>query len=126
MRSENKRKGDIGEEIASKWLETNKCFKILDRNYSTRYGEIDIIAQDKDFYVFVEVKYRCGNAYGYPYEAVTASKQDRIAKSALCYIQEKELDSIVPVRFDVVEIIQDKNDDRKYIRHTENAFEWSN
>ncbi|MEA4972049.1 MAG: YraN family protein [Candidatus Metalachnospira sp.] len=130
MRSENRKKGDMGEAIASKWLEANKNFKILTRNYSTRYGEIDIIAQDNDVYVFVEVKYRCGNAHGYPYEAVTSSKQNKIAKSALCYMQEKGLDSTTPVRFDVVEIIEnridDRIDDRKYIRHTENAFEWSN
>lgn len=126
MKSRNRAKGDIGEEIASNWLEKNKNFIILDRNYSTRYGEIDIIAQNNEFYVFVEVKYRCGNTHGYPYEAVTLTKQDKIGKSALCYIQKKELDINIPVRFDVVEISEDKISGVKYIRHTENAFEWSN
>ena len=126
MKSRNRVKGDIGEKIASSWLEKNKNFIILDRNYSTRYGEIDIIAQDHDFYVFVEVKYRYGNTHGSPYEAVTPAKQDKIAKGALCYMQKNELDINVPIRFDVVEISEDKDSGAKYIRHTENAFEWSN
>lgn len=124
MKSINRQRGDMGEVIASKWLETNKDFNILERNYSTRYGEIDIIARDNEFFVFIEVKYRRGNSYGYPYEAVTLSKQNRIAKSALCYIQEKKYDTGIPIRFDVVEILE--NEGRKYIRHTENAFDWSN
>jgi len=126
MKSENRAKGDIGETIASKWLVVNRNFSILERNYSTRYGEIDIIAQDNDFYVFVEVKYRNGDLHGYPYEAVTQSKQNRIAKSALCYLQLKGLDSNTPIRFDVVEILVNKDNGKKYIRHTANAFEWSN
>lgn len=126
MRSINRKKGDIGEDISSKWLEINKNYCILERNYSTRYGEIDIIAQDNNFYVFIEVKYRSSNSHGLPYEAVTLPKQDRIAKSALCYMQKKGLDINTPIRFDVVEILESGNEDKKYIKHTENAFEWSN
>ncbi len=100
MRSINRKKGDIGEDIASKWLEINKNYCILERNYSTRYGEIDIIAQDNNFYVFIEVKYRSSNSHGLPYEAVTLPKQDRIAKSALCYMQKKDLTSTH--RFDLM------------------------
>ena len=91
----------------------------MERNYAARGGEIDIIALDGDTTVFVEVKYRESDVSGYPSEAVTEKKQERIIKTAMKYISETGNDNI---RFDVAEIM-DRNG-RKYIRYIENAFEW--
>lgn len=119
----NKRRiGNIGEDIAVKWLVKNKNYNILDRNYSTGYGEIDIIAEDGKALVFIEVKFRNGTDFGYPYEAVNKNKQRRICKAALQYVQEKYNTADINIRFDVVELI--KKDGVYYIRYTENAFEW--
>lgn len=119
----NKRSiGNIGEDIAVKWLVKNKNYNILDRNYSTGYGEIDIIAEDGKALVFIEVKFRNGTDFGYPYEAVNKNKQRRICKAALHYVQKKYNTADINIRFDVVELI--KKDGVYYIRYTENAFEW--
>lgn len=119
----NKRSiGNIGEDIAVKWLVKNKNYNILDRNYSTGYGEIDIIAEDGKALVFIEVKFRNGTDFGYPYEAVNKNKQRRICKAALQYVQEKYNNDDINMRFDVAEIIN--KDGVYYIRYTENAFEW--
>ena len=119
----NKRSiGNIGEDIAVKWLVKNKNYNILDRNYSTGYGEIDIIAEDGKALVFIEVKFRNGTDFGYPYEAVNKNKQRRICKSALQYVQKKYNTADINIRFDVVELI--KKDGVYFIRYTENAFEW--
>ena len=119
----NKRSiGNIGEDIAVKWLVKNKNYNILDRNYSTGYGEIDIIAEDGKALVFIEVKFRNGTDFGYPYEAVNKNKQCRICKAALQYVQKKYNNDDINMRFDVAEIIN--KDGVYYIRYTENAFEW--
>ena len=119
----NKRSiGNIGEDIAVKWLVKNKNYNILDRNYSTGYGEIDIIAEDGKALVFIEVKFRNRTDFGYPYEAVNKNKQCRICKAALQYVQKKYNTADINIRFDVVELI--KKDGVYYIRYTENAFEW--
>ena len=119
----NKRSiGNIGEDIAVKWLVKNKNYNILDRNYSTGYGEIDIIAEDGKALVFIEVKFRNGTDFGYPYEAVNKNKQRRICKATLQYVQKKYNTADINIRFDVVELI--KKDGVYYIRYTENAFEW--
>ena len=119
----NKRSiGNIGEDIAVKWLVKNKNYNILDRNYSTGYGEIDIIAEVGKALVFIEVKFRNGTDFGYPYEAVNKNKQCRICKAALQYVQKKYNTADINIRFDVVELI--KKDGVYYIRYTENAFEW--
>ena len=119
----NKRSiGNIGEDIAVKWLVKNKNYNILDRNYSTGYGEIDIIAEDGKALVFIEVKFRNGTDCGYPYEAVNKNKQRRICKAALQYVQKKYNNDDINMRFDVAEIIN--KDGVYYIRYTENAFEW--
>ncbi|MCD8036603.1 MAG: YraN family protein [Clostridiales bacterium] len=117
-----KNKREIGTEAENKaaiWIEKNKAYEILERNYCRRTGEIDIIAKDGETLVFIEVKYRRDASCGYPAEAVTRNKQRHIMDTALMYIQEKGGSF---GRFDVAEIME-KNGEA-YIRYTENAFEW--
>lgn len=84
----NRQFGNIGEEIACKYL-TDNGYKILARNvHYSRFCELDIIAQDKKTTVFVEVKTRKTDTFGTPMEAITKTKYENIKKGALNYLQE--------------------------------------
>ena len=110
----NKVYGSIGEDLANKYL-TQKGYKIVERNYKNRIGEIDIIALDKGVIVFVEVKYRHNDKFGMPREAVNKNKQFKIRQVATLYLKIKhKFDS--KCRFDVIEILDDK------ITHLETCF----
>ena len=106
--------GRAGEKLAVDFLK-KKGFKILKTNYKTVVGEIDIIAQDKDYIVFIEVKTRSSDNYGVPSEAVDRKKQEKYYKTATFYLQ-KEKKTDANCRFDVVEI------ENGQINHIFNAF----
>lgn len=113
-----KNKRDLGkqkESLACELLKMNG-YQIIERNYSCRLGEIDIIAKDGMYLVFVEVKYRKNTASGFGFDAVDDRKQKKIRNTSLYYLttQKKSID--IPVRYDVIEII-----DRKY-RIQKDAF----
>ena len=93
--------GDIGENEATKYLKKNK-YKILERNFRKKYGEIDIIAKKGENIAFVEVKTRKNDAFGRASEFVDWKKQERIKKTAFSYISEKELQG--DFSFDIVEV----------------------
>jgi len=76
--------GRLGEELAVKELRKNK-YKILERNFRTRFGEVDIIAVDRDVLVLVEVKTRWSEKFGSPEEAITPWKLRRISKTGQYY-----------------------------------------
>ena len=110
-------KGFLGEDKAIKYL-ISKGYQILDRNYRTKIGEIDIIAIKSGILAFVEVKTRTNINYGYPYEAVNWRKQDKIIKSSFIYMKQKNLITY-QVRYDIIEVyLCEKN----RINHIENAF----
>lgn len=94
--------GSQGEESAVNLLKENG-YKILARNYKTKLGEIDIIARDKDTYVFIEVKTRRTDRFGKPCEAVVGVKQRQISKAALTFLKVNNLLND-KARFDVVSI----------------------
>lgn len=97
-----KRFGEKGENIATAYLKKNK-YKILDRNYRTKLGEIDIVALKGKTICFVEVKYRTTISFGLPRESVTITKQNKIRRAAQQYLLENKMYD-VPVEFDVLEI----------------------
>lgn len=78
-------------------------YKIVVTNFRTLLGEIDVIARHKGDLVFIEIKYRRSDAYGWPAEAVTRRKQGRMVRSALVYLKQNNLIN-VSVRFDVLAI----------------------
>src|SRR5689334_13579858 len=78
--------GNYGEELACKFLK-EKGYKILERNYRIRGGEIDIITREEDYLVFVEVKTRYSHDFGLPEESITPWKIKALLKTALFYIQ---------------------------------------
>lgn len=96
--------GRWGENLACKYLEENQ-YKVLERNFLCRQGEIDIVAKDmeKQEIVFVEVKTRSNFKYGNPIDAVNKQKQKHIKRVAKYYIYKKHI-SHVAVRIDVIEI----------------------
>lgn len=110
----NKIVGAIGETMAQKFLK-KKGYKIVEKNFNTPLGEIDIIARIKDLIVFVEVKDRSTKKFGLPREAVTPNKQQKIKTVALLWLKKNNLFES-KVRFDVVEIIGE------IVNHIENAF----
>lgn len=112
--------GDLGEDFAANVL-SEKGYIILDRNYSCKTGEIDIIAKDEDTFVFVEVKTRKNNRYGNPSEFVDYYKQKRIMSAALIFLKTDMLD----MRFDVFEVFYEMKNEEFYVtgyNHIENAF----
>lgn len=95
--------GKHGEDVAVEYLQKHD-YKILERNFNCHYGEIDIIAQQGVYYVFLEVKSRNTVEFGTPREAVNYYKQQRIIGAAKHWLFKKRKTG-VPVRFDVVEVI---------------------
>lgn len=89
MATWRRRFGDQGEKTAAKYL-SDQGMKILDRQYGVRGGEIDLIAQDSEEIVFVEVKSRQDESFGYPEEAVTPEKIRKIMRAIQYYLSEKK------------------------------------
>lgn len=112
--------GNKGEDAAAAHLE-QKGYAILERQYRTPAGEIDLIARDGKTLAFVEVKTRRNARYGLPSAAVGPEKQQRIVRSAMWYMSRRAGDE-PPCRFDVVEVYAPPGGEWK-IRHIENAFE---
>ena len=95
--------GNAYEAQAAEYL-TAQGYRILERNFRCRTGEIDLIARDGAYLVFVEVKYRKGVAGGDPLEAVDARKQAKISRTASYYLLRKGYGETTPCRFDVVAV----------------------
>jgi len=109
-------KGYQYEEIAKKYLIKND-YKIIEQNFISKFGEIDIIALKAGIICFVEVKGRKNTKYGLPRESVTTNKQKKIILCAKYFLlQNKYYD--IQCRFDVIEIVLDE----KKIEHIEDAF----
>jgi len=102
MTLKKKELGAKGEEIAVRYLK-RRGYRIIERNYRIRLGEIDIIAEQGDDLVFIEVKTRSGTHYGSPFESITVQKQMQLSKVALEYINKQGCNKR-PARFDVVGI----------------------
>ena len=98
----NQEIGKLGEDIAVNYLK-QKGYKILDRNFECRQGELDIIALDKKEIVFIEVKTRTSNRYGYPSEAVNKIKQKHMLQTIKYYLYTRNLNDEF-VRIDVIEV----------------------
>ena len=113
--------GRIGENLAAEHLRA-KGYRILERNFSCRFGEADIIASGSGYLVFAEVKLRKNSRFAEAREFVDRKKQEKIILTARYYLMTHETD--LPVRFDVIEIYVSGDRERKpVIEHIVNAFE---
>lgn len=97
----NKLTGQCGEDAAAAFLR-KKGYKIIERNYKNKIGEIDIIAKNKEDLIFVEVKTRKNEKFGTPAEAVTYYKKQKIVNTAKFYLFQNP--TSLNIRFDVIEV----------------------
>ena len=114
--------GRFGEQTAAEYLK-KKHYKIVGLNYSCRFGEIDVIAENKKYIVFIEVKLRKSDSFAEAREFVTKSKQEKIIKAASLWLQTNETE--LQPRFDVIEIYAPEGTASKALKinHIENAFQ---
>ena len=110
--------GKKGEALAAKYLE-EKGYQIIDKNFRCRLGEIDLIAVEGDFLVFIEVKLRSSLGFGHPLESITKKKQDKIRQVAQYFLLQNK--KHCNVRIDVISILINKLD-KPQITHLENVF----
>ena len=112
-------RGKLGEDIALEFL-SKKGYRLIERNYHSRFGEIDIIMKNDRYIIFVEVKLRKNNKYGNPAEFVTVKKQQKIIITAEDWLINNKTE--LQPRFDVIEIYMPENN-QVSINHIENAFD---
>ena len=122
MPPRNKLSGAWGEALAAEYLR-KKHYKILAAGYFCKFGEIDLIVQNKKFLVFVEVKLRKSGSFAQAMEFVDRKKQDRIRMTASMYLTENPTD--LQPRFDVIEIYAPEGTATVHpeVRHMEDAFQ---
>ena len=127
MKQDNKKIGAIGERAAEELLR-KKGYEILERNFQTKFGEIDIIAKEKrsalggPITVFVEVKTKSGEEFGEPWEMVDERKIGRVRRMAELYLMKKKLGEVA-CRIDVVGVWLDIEGEVEKIEHWENVEE---
>jgi putative endonuclease len=111
--------GKLGEKLAQKFLK-KRGYRVRETNFHCREGEIDIIAQQKDYLVFVEVRTKSNLDFGTPEESITQSKKGKLVSLALTYINNHQ--NLPPLwRIDVVVIEVDQRGKTKRIELIENA-----
>ncbi len=108
MGRESYQLGQSGEDLAASYL-TKQGYRIVERNFRSHHGEIDIIAYDQQFLVFVEVKNYSCRSFGAPLSAITKSKREGIIHAAKVYLFRRKI-SGVNCRFDVLVIFRRKQD----------------
>ena len=115
----NDETGRLAEDFAARYLE-QKGYRILERRFRSRQGEIDLIAKDGNTLVFVEVKYRRSLKWGRPADAVDAGKRRRLTMTVSYYLrQSRQIDACC--RFDVIELWREEGSLR--VHHYQNAFD---
>lgn len=99
----SRRKGDKVERYVEKYL-TQRKLRLVERNFSSRYGEIDLIMEDGKALVFIEVRFRANTAHGSGAETVDYRKQQKIIKTAQFFLQQQKKYQQLNCRFDVVSV----------------------
>ncbi|MCR5580139.1 MAG: YraN family protein [Pseudobutyrivibrio sp.] len=113
----NRKQGNDFEKLAADYLKSKGMF-IKEMNFYCKMGEVDIIALDGNYLVFVEVKYRKSAAKGTGLEAVNYNKMRKICRVADFYMYSRKLSGATSVRFDVIAI------EEGHLKHIINAFEY--
>lgn len=112
--------GRTGEEIAARYLQ-KLGYTIIQRNFSCRLGELDIVARDGRALVIVEVRTRSSNIFGMAQESVVYRKQAKVRQVAMYYLKSSSYGD-VPVRFDVLAIKLGSDNKLEHLEHIKNAF----
>jgi putative endonuclease len=111
--------GSKGELLAEAFLK-KQGYRIVERNFRCKFGEIDLIGFKKGVLSFIEVKTRSSDAFGQPIDSVDKAKQRRLVRLAKYYLYKKKANDALPCRFDVVSIMMTK--DKPEIEFIPNAF----
>lgn len=119
MGSSSEQRGHEAEEKAARYL-TMKGYEILKTRYRCRFGDIDLVLRKDGQIIFLEVKFRSSLSCGRPVESVTASKREKIVRTARCFLYENGTED-VPCRFDVLELWTEQG--RWKARHYKNVFD---
>lgn len=119
MKQFNRSTGTKGESLASEFL-ADHGYLILERNFRTKFGELDLICRRHDLYVFVEVKAKVGYDFGIPEDMITPTKLSKVRRMAEVYLQINNL--YAPCRIDVVAIVFDTNLNVISLKHYENVY----
>lgn len=114
--------GKIQEDIACAYLQ-EKGLKLLNRNFSCKQGEIDLIMQEGRSIVFVEVRYRKNNHYGTGAETISVLKQKKLILAAQIFLSYKRWHNTYPCRFDVLSITKDTQRSGSSIQWIRDAFQ---
>ncbi|MGW8956194.1 YraN family protein [Paenibacillus sp. NPDC055715] len=101
-KDQRKAKGALGEQAAASFLE-NLGYRIIERNWRCRSGEMDLIAAQEDILVFIEVRSRSSFNYGTPAESITARKITQVRQTAAVYLHMNGIGDI-PIRFDMISV----------------------
>ena len=120
MGKERQNLGAFGEKLAVEHLKKQK-YKIRETNFRCSRGEIDIVAQDRDFLVFVEVRTRTGSAFGTPEESITRAKKEKLISLAFTYYQQTPKTLPSSWRIDVIAVEVNGKGDVLRLNHIENA-----
>lgn len=116
MKVWNKETGRMGERIAEEFL-VKKGMELISRNFSMRFGEIDLIMRDNNIMVFVEVKTKKGLDWGRPEEMFTRGKYERVKRMASVYLKGKE----IPCRIDMVAVVLNRENEAVSVQHYANV-----
>lgn len=111
----------LGEKITESFL-VSRGFRILEKNYNTPFGEIDLVAERDGFVVFVEVKTRTSSRFGPPLASITSTKKWHILKNCQYYLLSRGLCE-TPCRIDAVGVVLDDDYVFRKLEHVKNAIE---
>lgn len=112
--------GKQAEDLACQYLHA-QGLRLLERNFTTRFGEIDLVMRDKDTTVFVEVRYRKRSDVVDPLSSIDLRKQQKLIRTARAYLQQQRDSALSPARFDVIAITEYGAQPK--IQWIKNAFE---
>ena len=101
MTAPHLQRGQLAEQMGRRWLEAHGL-RTITANFHCPYGELDLIMGDQNTLVFVEIRYRSRMGFGGPLMSVTQSKQQRLARTAQCFLQRNPALACRPVRVDVL------------------------
>jgi len=114
--------GQLGESIAESYLKSKK-YKILEKNFKRKWGEIDIVAQKKGRFIFVEVKTIQKNQGFFPEDKINWKKKNQLRKMAQIYLLENNISLFTPWQIDIIAIEIGNDFKEPEIRHYQNAIE---
>jgi len=114
--------GKLGEKIAREFLE-KKNYRIIAQNYKNYFGEMDLIARDGNFFIFIEVKTRLKNTFGPPEESINRQKQKKLIRISNQYLLENKIEG-ENYRIDCLAIEIDKTKKCATVRHIKDAVKY--